>query len=167
MCESIRMATQSTNRWAWPVSGALGLIALGSLGGVVFAAGDQGWYQALRHPPGTPPPWVFGPVWTVLYACMGVSLGFLIRDRKVPVYSRAIGPFIAQLVLNLAWTPVFFGAHRVGLALGILIALWLAVALTLGLAWKARRMAGGLLIPYLIWISYALYLNAGCLVLNG
>ncbi|OYV05813.1 MAG: hypothetical protein CFE26_09635, partial [Verrucomicrobiales bacterium VVV1] len=111
------MTASSRIPWLLPLLFALLILGLGGLGGVAFGAGGQGWYQTLQRPPGTPPPWVFGPVWSVLYAMMGVSLGLLVRDRKRVGSRLAITLFIFQLVLNLAWTPLFFGAHRTGLAL--------------------------------------------------
>lgn len=153
--------------WAWPLGCAVCILALGSLGGVFFSGGDQSWYKNLRPPSGNPPSWVFGPVWSILYAAMGVSLGLLIRDRRTsPPAKRAIGPFLVQLLLNFAWTPVFFGLHRIGFALGVILALWIAVLVTLMLTWRANRAAGWLLVPYLVWVTYAAYLNAGFQMLN-
>lgn len=152
--------------WLMPLLFALLIIGLGGLGGIAFSGGGQSWYQGLKHPPGTPPPWVFGPVWTLLYAMMGVSLGLLVRDRKQPGAGIAIAAFILQLVLNLAWTPLFFGAHRSDLALVDIVAMWICIAWTMFLSGKVSRTAAALLIPYLAWVSYATYLNAGFWWLN-
>lgn len=160
----------STSRFPWllPLLFAVLIVLLGGAGGVAFSGGGQEWYQSLNRPPGTPPPWIFGPVWTVLYTLMGISLGLLVRDRKTsPLARAALAMFVFQLVLNLAWTPLFFGLHRSGIAFADICALWLAIALTIRLAAKVNRNAGRLLVPYLVWVSYALYLNAGFLVLNG
>lgn len=168
MNTTIPLTGNHRHPWAWPVGCALLIVALGSLGGVFFSGGDQSWYRSLRPPVGNPPSWVFGPVWTLLYALMGVSLGLLIRDREIsPPARRTIGPFLGQLVLNLAWTPAFFGAHQIGLALAIILALWIAILITLVLAWRANRLAGLLLVPYLLWVTYATYLNASFQVMNG
>jgi translocator protein len=160
------MTASSRIPWLLPLLFALLILGLGGLGGVAFGAGGQGWYQALQRPPGTPPPWVFGPVWSVLYAMMGVSLGLLVRDRKRVGSRLAITVFIFQLVLNFAWTPLFFGAHRAGLALIDIVAMWLCIAGTIVLAKKVNATAGRLLVPYLVWVSYATYLNAGFWWLN-
>ncbi|OYV06083.1 MAG: hypothetical protein CFE26_08195 [Verrucomicrobiales bacterium VVV1] len=97
---------------------------------------------------------------------MGVSPGLLARDRKRGGSRLAITLFIFQLVLNLAWTPLFFGAHRTGLALIDIVAMWLCIAGTIVLAKKVNAAAGWLLVPYLVWVSYATYLNAGFWWLN-
>ena len=153
--------------WLLPLLFALLIIGLGGLGGVAFSGGGQGWYQALKRPPGTPPPWVFGPVWTLLYTLMGISLGLLVRDRKTSAKGRlVIAVFVVQLLLNLAWTPLFFGMHRTGLALMDIVAMWLAIGLTIHLARAVNRRAAHLLVPYFVWVGYATYLNAGFLMLN-
>jgi len=152
--------------WVTPLIFALLIIGLGGLGGVAFSGGGQGWYQSLQRPPGTPPPWVFGPVWTLLYAMMGISLGLLVGDRRLAGARPAIAVFILQLVLNLAWTPLFFGAHRSGLALIDIVAMWVCIAWTILLARRVNRIAAWLLAPYLVWVSYATYLNAGFWWLN-
>lgn len=158
----------STPRAPWLplVLFALLIVGLGGLGGVAFSGGGQTWYQGLQRPPGTPSPWVFGPVWTLIYAMMGVSLGLLVKARRLPTAQSAIRVFILQLFLNLAWTPLFFGAHRSGLALLDILLLWLAIAWTIVLARKVSRIAAWLLLPYLAWVSYATYLNAGFWWLN-
>jgi tryptophan-rich sensory protein len=124
--------------------------------------GDDTWYQVLVKTPGTPPPWVFGPVWSVLYVMMGVAGGRLIFRRVWP----AVGLFGLQFVLNLAWTPVFFGAREPGMALLVILALWVSVLGTIFLARKWDRVSAWLLVPYLAWVSYATYLNAGIFWLN-
>ena len=154
---------KSSGRWLWPVVGALACLGLGTASGLSSVGGDSEWYQALVKPPGTPPPWVFGPVWSVLYLMMGVALGRLIHRRAW----QAVVVFGLQLVLNLAWTPVFFGMQESGLALAIISAMWLGVLSTMLLALKVDRVSAWLLIPYLTWVTYASYLNAGFFWLNG
>lgn len=154
---------RSSGKWLWPVVGALACLGLGTASGLSSVGGDSGWYQSLVKPPGTPPPWVFGPVWSVLYLMMGVALGRLIHRRAW----QAVSVFGIQLVLNLAWTPVFFGIQDSVLALVILGAMWLGLISTVLLAREADRVSVWLLMPYLAWVSYAGYLNAGFLWLNG
>lgn len=124
--------------------------------------GDGSWYRALEKTPGTPPSWVFGPVWSVLYVMMGVAAGRLIYRRAWP----AVRLFGLQFILNLAWTPVFFGAQQVALALAVIFALWLALLGTILAAHKRDRLSAWLLLPYLAWVSYASYLNVGIFLLN-
>lgn len=156
------MNASPCRRWPAPLLGALLCLALGTLSGVLFSGSIADWYQTLNHPPGTPPPWVFGPVWSLLYLAMGISAGLLWNDRN----RRALSVFAIQFVLNLAWTPVFFGAHRIGWAMAVIIALWVAIATTMILARRSSRTAALLLLPYLVWVSYASYLNGGYLILN-
>ena len=147
----------------WTAGCALLCLGLGTVSGLSTVGGSDAWYQALTKPPGTPPPWVFGPVWTVLYLLMGVALGRLI-SRKV---WHAVWVFLIQFTLNLIWTPVFFGAHRVDAALAVIGALWFGLVSTILLARTFDRTSAGLLLPYFVWVSYATYLNAGFLWLNG
>lgn len=149
-------------RWIFPISGAIVCLLLGWASGFSSMGGDSEWYQNLKKPPGTPPSWVFGPVWTALYLMMGWAAGRLVvrRDWIATVC------FIGQLILNLAWTPVFFGAHQIGAALAIIAALWLVLLATIALAAKVDRPAALLLLPYLAWISYASYLNGSFFWLN-
>jgi translocator protein len=143
--------------WAWPLAGALLCLALGTASGLSSVGGRDSWYQELMRPPGTPPPWVFGPVWSVLYLMMGVAFGRLLQRRA----RQATWVFCTQFVLNLVWTPIFFGIHEIAAALAVIGAIWLGVLATVGLAWKYDKISVGLLLPYWLWISYATYLNAG------
>ena len=149
-------------RWAWPVAGALLCLGLGTASGLSSVGGEDSWYQELVRPPGTPPPWVFGPVWSILYLMMGVAVGRLIQRRA----RQATWVFATQFVLNLLWTPVFFGMGQIAAALAVIGAIWLGVMATVALAWKVDKIAAGLLVPYGLWISYATYLNAGFFWLN-
>ena len=153
---------KSMGRWAWPLAGAVLCLALGTASGLSSAGGDDSWYQGLVKPPGTPPGWVFGPVWSVLYIMMGIAVGRLMHRRAIV----AVCVFGMQMLLNLLWTPVFFGMHQIAAALALIGAIWLGVAATISLARKTDRASGWLLVPYLIWVSYASYLNAGFFWLN-
>lgn len=141
--------------------------ALGAVGGIVTASNIAGWYEGLQKPPRTPPNGVFGPVWTLLYLMIGVSLALIWhRVPAGPEKRRALVIFAVQMLLNLIWTPVFFGAHRLLVALFILGALWIGILLTILAFRKLDRTAAWLLVPYLLWVSYASYLNAGIFWLN-
>ncbi len=130
--------------------------------GASFPPGE--WYAGLQKPAGTPPDAVFGPVWTVLYACIGVA--------GARVWLRAgaglpIALWVLQLALNATWSWLFFGLHRPGLALAEICALWLAIGAT-ALAFRpVSRAAAWLLVPYLLWVGYAARLNWGIWQLNG
>ncbi len=149
----------------------LGLLALCLLVGMEAARftwnGVPGWYGSLARPPLSPPNWLFGPVWAVLYVMMAVAAWLAWR---VPVVGNASQPALAlwgaQLAVNALWTPVFFGLRLVGPALGVIVVLFGAVAATAVAFWRLDRVAGYLLLPYLAWLGFASYLNAGFWWLN-
>lgn len=147
---------------------AVAAVVLGGLGGLVTAPAIGGWYATLRPPPGTPPNWVFGPVWTLLYAAMGIALARIwhIAPPGAPK-RRALILFATQFALNLAWSPVFFGARRIDFALAVIVALLAAIGLTMRRFVPLDRPAAALLAPYALWVGYATYLNAGFLILNS
>lgn len=145
--------------WAAAVCGIS--VALVSLTGAVFPPGD--WYAGLAQPPGTPPDAAFPIAWTLLYIAMAVAAWRVWRVRGV---RSELGLFALQLIINAAWMPIAFGAHALGWALLVIAGLWLTLAATLTAFWRADRVAGVLLAPYIAWVSYALYLNAGLLWLN-
>jgi tryptophan-rich sensory protein len=127
-----------------------------ALGGTMVEPSIPGWYAALRKPRFTPPNWVFGPVWTLLYALMAVAgWGAWRRER-----SRAAALlFLLQLALNVAWTWLFFGLRRPDLGLVGITLLWLAIVATMIAFWRVSRKACLLLAPYLAWVSFASALN--------
>ena len=140
---------------------------LGGLGAFVTAGSIDNWYADLNKPPGTPPNWLFGPVWTALYAMMGTALALVWhRATPGPVRKTALTWFAIQLVLNLAWTPVFFGLHQMLVALVIIVAMLVAIGITISKFRPIDRFAAWLLIPYAIWVSYATWLNTGYWWLN-
>ena len=139
----------------------------GVLGALATQTGTSAWYQELAKPWFQPPPWVFGPVWTLLYALMGIAAWRVWRGgMEKPGVRWALGLFALQLGLNAAWSPVFFGAHEIGFALAILAALWLVLAATIRAFALLDRAAAWLLAPYLAWVTFALVLNAAILHLN-
>ena len=148
----------------------LACIGAGALPGVVGSQfGPGAWYAALDKPSLTPPGWVFPVVWTALYLAMGVAL-FLFLDRTARsdrARRLGLGLFVAQLVLNGAWSWLFFGLERPGLALFDIVALWALIAATMAVFTLRRRAAAALLAPYLAWVSFATYLNFEIWRLNG
>ncbi len=127
---------------------------------------DFTWYQSLIKPPLAPPAWLFSPVWIILYISMGVAL--FLYAKKHSEKSKAWGYvlFFTQLLLNLAWTPAFFGVKNIALALAIVILLDILVLFNIIEFSKISKSAGRTLIPYLLWILFATYLNFGYLILN-
>ncbi|WP_367129986.1 TspO/MBR family protein [Saccharothrix sp. HUAS TT1] len=120
-------------------------------------------YEQLRTPSWAPPSWLFGPVWTALYVMIALS-GWLFWKRCG--VTRELGLFAVQLVLNAAWTPLFFAANRYGLALVDIIALAVAVAALIVVFGRKHRVAALLLVPYLAWVGFATALNASIVALN-
>jgi translocator protein len=114
------------------------------------------WYVALNKPAWNPPAWLFGPVWTLLYTLMAVA-AWLVWKRAG--FAKPLMFYFAQLALNAAWTPIFFSAHRLGGALVVIVALWLAILMTWVSFRRVNRTAGWLFVPYLAWVSFATYLN--------
>jgi tryptophan-rich sensory protein len=144
----------------------LGTEAIGALSGLAAGGGFVSFYDALRKPPATPPPAVFGPAWTVLYLLMAIAAWLVWREGLTRQTALALGLFTAQLALNFAWSLIFFGQHRIGAALIEIAVLWLVILATIIAFWRVRPAAGALLLPYLAWVSFAAYLNAGIWRLN-
>jgi tryptophan-rich sensory protein len=146
--------------------GALGifvaLVFLTAFFGSQFQPGP--WYEALQKPPLNPPSWVFAPVWSVLYLSIAVA-GWLVW-RARPASARPLALWGIQLVLNAAWSLLFFGLHLPGLALVEIVLLLTLLTVTTALFFRVRTLAGTLFLPYLVWVSFAAYLNAGLWYLN-
>lgn len=135
-------------------------LGTGILGSFFTVSSIPIWYQTLNKPAFSPPNWVFGPVWTILYILMGISLYLVWTKRKVPPV------FWIQLILNALWSIIFFGLKNPTLALIDIIVLWIAIVLTIKSFSKINKLAGNLLMPYLIWVSFASVLNLGVVLLN-
>lgn len=131
----------------------------GIIGSVFTMPAIPGWYAGILQSSLTPPAWVFAPVWTTLYALMGVA-AFLIWSRSSGrARIVALSIFAAQLVLNTLWSIIFFGWQNSGLAFLEIILLWLAIAWTIFVFARISRPAAYLLLPYILWVSFAAYLN--------
>ncbi len=151
----------------WALFLVPGVMLLGFLSGqYAGSTGDNPWFATLEKPWTYPPPAAFGVVWTVLYALMGFALALVCAAWGARYRAPAILAFVLQLALNLAWSPAFFAEHEIALALALLVALDVAVILTVVLFWNVRRPAGMLLLPYLAWILFATLLNWQFLQLN-
>jgi tryptophan-rich sensory protein len=135
--------------------------ALGAGAGIVAGSGgDSEWYRSLEKPSFAPPPWLFGPVWTVLYSMMGIALSILWRARHdTPAAKPAMQLFTIQFVLNLLWSFIFFRLQNPRAAFVEILVLNLAILLTIRASWRVSRTAALLLVPYLLWTSFATVLN--------
>lgn len=133
--------------------------------GSQFAPGE--WYEGLAKPSWNPPSWVFAPVWSVLYLLIGVSGWLVWREAGFRDATPAFVAFFVQLVLNAAWSWLFFGLHRPGLALVEILVLWAAILVTAILFGRVSPLAGWLLAPYLAWVGFAAILNWKLWQLNG
>lgn len=145
-------------RWALVTVPAI--VFLGFLSGRLANSGyGNRWFDALAKPDFMPPGWAFGVAWTILYIFMGLALAIVIHARGARKRGLAIALFLAQLLLNLLWSPLFFRAHQVDNALVLIVVLFILVAITSLLFWRIRRVAGLLLLPYLAWLGFASALN--------
>ena len=124
------------------------------------------WYAALEKPSWNPPSWLFGPVWTTLYAMIAVAGWLVWRRRETAPVRPAMIVYTLQLLLNGAWSWIFFGVHEMGWALVEIVLLAILIAINAALFWRVRRLAGALLLPYLAWVSFAAFLNATLWRLN-
>jgi len=139
----------------------------GILGSVFTTPSIPGWYAGLAKPSFNPPSWLFGPVWTTLYALMGVA-AWLVYEKGVkrPDVKKALSVFAAQLILNTLWSIVFFGAHLILGAAVVIVLLGAMILLTILLFGRISKPAAWLLVPYFLWVSFATVLNISLYVLN-
>jgi tryptophan-rich sensory protein len=153
---------------------ALGIIVFvivcelaGLMGSLFTTPSIPGWYAGLTKPAFNPPSWLFAPVWTILYAVMGIA-AWLVYDKgiKSPEAKRALSLFATQLLLNILWSIVFFGAHRILGGVIVIVGLWVMILRTILLFYKISRPAACLLIPYILWVSFATVLNVSLYMLN-
>jgi benzodiazapine receptor len=124
------------------------------------------WYAYLSKPSFSPPNWLFGPVWTILYLLMGIAAYRIWSCQKSASRQKALSAYFVQLALNALWTPVFFGLHALGLGLIIICAMCIAILITIFRFWRIDRTAAYLLCPYIAWVSFATALNIVLLMLN-
>ena len=144
------------------VLAGLGIVCLGvgAIGGAITSLSVDTWYADLQKPPFNPPDWVFAPVWTILYVMMSVAAWRAWRRAGIKGGETAFLVFGYQLVLNLAWSVLFFGLKEVGLALIDIIILLVLIAFNTLLFWRIDRLAGALFLPYLAWVAFATVLHA-------
>ena len=133
--------------------------------GGFFLPGE--WYDRLQKPSWNPPNWIFGPVWTVLYTTMAIAAWLVWKRGGFAAQRVALTLFLLQLLFNALWSPLFFVLHHPGLAFADLLLLFLALVATVAAFWKARTLAGALLLPYLGWVIFAGALNLAIWRLNA
>jgi len=143
---------------------------VGASGAVFTATGLESWYSTLARPPLAPPNWVFGPVWTTLFALMGVAVWLVWRRLSSPRAERraraALAVFAVHFAANLAWSAAFFGLQSVDLGLAVIVVLLALILLTVLAFDRVDRRAALLLVPYVLWTTFAAYLNYRFWVLN-
>jgi translocator protein len=143
------------------------ILFLGILSGVLAGSGSGNpWFAALVKPSIMPPDWAFPVVWTLLYVLIGLALAFVVGARGADGRGIAIALFAGQLVLNLAWSPTFFAAHKVGAAFAILLLMIVLTVATVAAFARVRKQAALLMLPYLAWICFAAWLNHAIETLN-
>lgn len=142
-------------------------LVIGMIGSVFTVNNIPTWYTALNKPAFNPPNWVFGPVWTILYILMGISLYLILRGGvDKPLVRQGIILFAIQLVANLLWSIIFFGMHAIFFAFIDILVLFILIVATIVTFFRVSRPAGLLLVPYLCWVGFASVLNAMIWVLN-
>lgn len=134
------------------------ITAIGAFIGTSTIPGD--WYSGLQKPWFSPPNWVFGPAWTVLYVLIGV-----VGARKF-LYGGPLALWIAQMALNFSWSPLFFGLQMPAAALGVISMMWILIAVFIQKEWSRDRLSALMFIPYLAWVTFAFALNAAIVALN-
>jgi len=139
----------------------------GIIGSVFTTSSIAGWYTSIIKPALNPPAWIFGPVWTTLFVLMGIAAflvwkkGLARKDVKI-----ALSIFLGQLILNTLWSIIFFGLHSPGGALVEIVFLWFAILATIIAFAKISKPAAWLFLPYILWVSFAMYLNYAIWALN-
>jgi tryptophan-rich sensory protein len=145
---------------------ALGVGAIGFFFSPAHSAATAEWYAALAKPPWMPPNRWFGAVWAALYCLMGTAAWLVSRERYHERRGTALAAYFVQLLLNAAWAPLFFGARNLGAGLFTIVALWLALVWTLREFTPVRLTAACMLVPYLLWVTFAMALNFSLWRLN-
>jgi benzodiazapine receptor len=163
------MAEASQVRISWKTA-ALCVVAielLGGLSGWLSNSGyGNGWFDTLQKPSFMPPGWTFGVVWPILYALLGIALAMILAEPASPRKQAALTFFFIQLVLNFAWSPIFFAGHDIVLANIVIFVMAVVTAVAARLFLKLRKTAGLLMVPYLAWLVFAATLNSTIQSLN-
>ena len=141
-------------------------LSVGAIAGMFTSQAVPTWYASLNRPFFSPPNWVFGPVWTTLYILLGISFFLIWKEEATKARDLAIKVFLIQMLLNFAWSFIFFYFNLIGAALIEIILLWISIVLMIYLFYKIKPFSAYLNFPYLLWVSFATILNAGYYFLN-
>jgi len=162
------MTTERQRDIGAAIACAVVCFGVSALNGWITAASVDGWYQTLAQPAFNPPDWLFPPAWNTLFLLMTIALWRLVR-RVEPGPGRrlALGLFALHLALNTVWSVLFFGLGQLAWALAEVIVLEIAILATVWACWRVDRWAGGLLVPYALWVGFATVLNGAIVALNG
>jgi translocator protein len=151
--------TSKWQQWAALAGWLLLCFAAAALGGLGSADAPK-LYPVLDQPAWAPPAWLFGPVWTLLYTMQAVAAWLIWRARGYTGGALPLGLFVAQLAFNALWSWLFFAWQLGALALLNILVMWVLIVITMWLFWRIRPLAAGLMLPYLLWVSFAAMLNA-------
>lgn len=134
-------------------------LGAGGLGALATTPEIDGWYRSIEKPDWNPPDWIFGPVWTTLYVMMGLAAWLIWKPAGWKPARFSLALFGLQLILNVAWSWIFFNQHQLGWAFAEILVLWAAILATTITFFRVQQLAGWLMVPYLSWVSFASLLN--------
>jgi tryptophan-rich sensory protein len=150
---------KETTRWIGLLVIMLVCLAAGGIGAFATTPEIAGWYKTIKKPSWNPPDYVFGPVWTTLYIMMAIAAWLVWKPGGFKAATVPLTLFAVQLLLNTAWSFIFFGQHQIGWALVDIVLLWVAIVATTISFFSHSTLASWLMIPYLLWVSFATALN--------
>ncbi|SDD90725.1 TspO/MBR family protein [Pedobacter soli] len=142
-------------------------LGIGALGGWATAQSVKTWYPTLNKPAFNPPNWLFAPVWTTLYILIGIAAYLVwVKRDQITHFPRTVAIYLIQLMLNLAWSFIFFYLHEIGFAMAEIILLLIVIVINAVTFYRIDKRAGLLFIPYILWVSFASFLTYNILILN-
>ena len=141
-------------------------LSIGAISGIATSSGINEWFVALNKPFFNPPNYLFGPVWTVLYLLMGISLFLVLQSPPNDLKNKAIAIFFVQLSLNFLWSFLFFKYQLIGIAFFEIMLIWISIIAMIFIFKRINKIAAGLQIPYFLWVSFASVLNGAIWWLN-
>lgn len=155
----MKLAPSAWHQIGWLIGFIVLCFAAAALGGMATSSSVGDWYQSLAKPEWTPPAWIFGPVWSMLFLMMAIAAWLVWRRNGWAAAKLPLGLFAIQLALNVGWSVIFFGLRSPGFAFVEILFLWLAIAFTTKSFWNHSRLAAALMAPYLAWSTFAAFLN--------